>query len=79
VRRLPGALAALTARERDVVLLIVWRLGRPDLRGDGGGARRAVRSRLNRARRRLRAALGAVDATALLRAAVVDRIGQLPS
>ncbi|MFI1722749.1 RNA polymerase sigma factor [Streptomyces sp. NPDC020489] len=64
--QLAGALAKLPARYRDVLLVIAW--------GDLDYAEAAealgipvgtVRSRLNRARTRLRAALGGVDPTAL--------------
>lgn len=63
-RRLGAALAGLAARDRDVLLLIAW--------GDLSYAEVAralavpagtVRSRLNRARRKLREALGGVDPT----------------
>jgi RNA polymerase sigma factor (sigma-70 family) len=62
VPRLAGVLARLTAKERDVLLLVVW----AGLTYEQTAAACAVpigtvRSRLNRARRRLRAALASQE------------------
>jgi RNA polymerase sigma factor (sigma-70 family) len=62
LRRLVGALSRLTVRERDVVLLVAW----ASLSYEETAAALAVpvgtvRSRLNRARRRLRDALGDIQ------------------
>lgn len=64
VRQLAGALARLTARERDVVLLVVWEsLTYEETAAALGVPVGTVRSRLNRARRRLRDALGGSNPT----------------
>jgi RNA polymerase sigma-70 factor (ECF subfamily) len=56
--RLAGALARLTARERDVLLLVVWGpLTYEETAAALGVPTGTVRSRLNRARQRLRATL----------------------
>jgi RNA polymerase sigma-70 factor (ECF subfamily) len=59
VRKLSGVLARLTVRERDVVLLVVWgALTYEETAVALGVPVGTVRSRLNRARQRLRDALG---------------------
>jgi RNA polymerase sigma-70 factor (ECF subfamily) len=63
---LAAALAALAARDRDVLLLIAW----ADLSYDQVASALeipvgTVRSRLNRARRKVREALGGQDPTSL--------------
>ncbi|NJP42771.1 RNA polymerase sigma factor [Actinacidiphila epipremni] len=63
---LAAALARLSARHRDVVLLVAWAdLGYEEAAQALGVPVGTVRSRLNRARSRLRAALGGSDPTAL--------------
>ena len=59
-----AALAALDPRQRDVVLLIAWAELTYDQVGEALGVPEGtVRSRMNRARARLRAALGGTDPT----------------
>jgi RNA polymerase sigma factor (sigma-70 family) len=62
-----AALAALDPRQRDVVLLIAWAELTYDQVADALGVPEGtVRSRMNRARARLRAALGGSDPTRIL-------------
>jgi RNA polymerase sigma-70 factor (ECF subfamily) len=64
-RELAAALAELSARHRDVVLLVAWGdLGYEEAAQALGVPVGTVRSRLNRARSRLREALGGSDPTA---------------
>ncbi|SEG92223.1 RNA polymerase sigma-70 factor, ECF subfamily [Actinacidiphila yanglinensis] len=64
-RELSAALAKLSARHRDVVLLVAWGdLGYEEVAQALGVPVGTVRSRLNRARSRLREALGGSDPTA---------------
>jgi RNA polymerase sigma-70 factor (ECF subfamily) len=61
IQRLVGALGRLTARERDVVLLVAWGcLSYEETAAALAVPVGTVRSRLNRARRRLRDALGGI-------------------
>ncbi|OEU97233.1 RNA polymerase subunit sigma-70 [Streptomyces qinglanensis] len=63
---LAAALAALSARHRDVLLLVAWGgLGYEEVAQALGIPVGTVRSRLHRARSRLREALGGSDPTAL--------------
>ncbi len=63
-RALAAALAALDPDQRDVVLLITWAELTYDQTAEALGVPEGtVRSRMNRARARLRAALGGVDPT----------------
>ncbi|MFF0015765.1 RNA polymerase sigma factor [Streptomyces sp. NPDC005374] len=63
---LAGALARLPARHRDVLLLVAWAdLGYEEVAAALGVPVGTVRSRLHRARRKLREALGGSDPTAL--------------
>lgn len=63
---LAGALARLPARHRDVLLLVAWAdLGYEEVAAGLGVPVGTVRSRLHRARRKLREALGGSDPTAL--------------
>lgn len=65
-RRLAGAIAALPARDRDVLLLVAWaELTYGQVADALGLPVGTVRSRLNRARTKVRKALGGVDPTAL--------------
>ncbi|MDF4251356.1 RNA polymerase sigma factor [Streptomyces sp. WMMB303] len=65
-RELAAALAALPARHRDVLLLVAWGgLGYEEVAQALGIPVGTVRSRLHRARSRLREALGGSDPTAL--------------
>lgn len=62
-----AALAALDPRQRDVVLLIAWAELTYDQAAEALGVPGGtVRSRMNRARARLRAALGGTDPTSIL-------------
>ncbi|POM27490.1 ECF RNA polymerase sigma factor SigW [Actinomadura rubteroloni] len=62
--RLAGALAALPRRDRDVLLLVAWAdLNYAETAEALGIPVGTVRSRLNRARRKVRAALGDTDPT----------------
>ncbi|CAG6393751.1 RNA polymerase sigma factor [Streptomyces cocklensis] len=64
-RELAAALARLSARHRDVVLLVAWGdLGYEEAAQALGVPVGTVRSRLNRARKKLREALGGSDPTA---------------
>jgi RNA polymerase sigma-70 factor (ECF subfamily) len=64
-RRLSGALAELSSGDRDVLLLVAWGdLGYEEVAEALGIPPGTVGSRLNRARRKLRAALGGADPTA---------------
>ncbi|MCD7438481.1 RNA polymerase sigma factor [Streptomyces lincolnensis] len=63
---LAGALAGLPARHRDVLLLVAWAdLGYEETARALGVPVGTVRSRLHRARRKVREALGGFDPTAL--------------
>lgn len=63
---LAGALARLPARHRDVLLLVAWAdLGYEEVARALGVPVGTVRSRLHRARRKVREALGGSDPTAL--------------
>lgn len=63
---LAGALARLPARHRDVLLLVAWAdLGYEEAAAALGVPVGTVRSRLHRARRKVREALGGSDPTAL--------------
>ncbi|MEU7407706.1 sigma-70 family RNA polymerase sigma factor, partial [Streptomyces sp. NPDC044948] len=65
-RELAAALAALPARHRDVLLLVAWGdLGYGEAAQALGIPVGTVRSRLHRARSKLREALGGSDPTAL--------------
>ncbi|MFE2434754.1 RNA polymerase sigma factor, partial [Streptomyces sp. NPDC059409] len=65
-RELAAALAALPARHRDVLLLVAWGdLGYGEAAQALGIPVGTVRSRLHRARGKLREALGGSDPTAL--------------
>ncbi|MFE3852487.1 RNA polymerase sigma factor [Streptomyces griseorubiginosus] len=65
-RELAGALARLPARHRDVLLLVAWAdLGYEEVAAALGVPVGTVRSRLHRARRKVREALGGSDPTAL--------------
>ncbi|MEW2219341.1 RNA polymerase sigma factor [Streptomyces sp. NPDC006990] len=65
-RELAAALAALPARHRDVLLLVAWGgLGYEEVAQALGIPVGTVRSRLHRARSKLREALGGSDPTAL--------------
>ena len=65
-RALAAALATLAPAERDVLLLIAWgELSYAEIAEALGIPVRTVRSRLNRARRKLREALGGTDPTAV--------------
>jgi RNA polymerase sigma-70 factor (ECF subfamily) len=65
-RDLARALAALSADDREVLLLIAWaELSYEEVAGALGIPLGTVRSRLHRARKRTRAALGGVDPTAI--------------
>jgi RNA polymerase sigma factor (sigma-70 family) len=65
-RELAGALARLPARHRDVLLLVAWAdLGYEEAARALGVPVGTVRSRLHRARRKVREALGGSDPTAL--------------
>ncbi|CAM5568227.1 Putative sigma factor OS=Streptomyces glaucescens OX=1907 GN=SGLAU_19445 PE=3 SV=1 [Streptomyces glaucescens] len=65
-RELAAALAALPARHRDVLLLVAWGdLGYGEVAQALGIPVGTVRSRLHRARSKLREALGGSDPTAL--------------
>jgi RNA polymerase sigma-70 factor (ECF subfamily) len=65
-RRLAGALAALAARDRDVLLLVAWGgLGHDEIAEALSVPVGTVASRLHRARRKLRAALPGLDASSL--------------
>ncbi|MEU5767329.1 RNA polymerase sigma factor [Streptomyces asoensis] len=62
--RLAGALAGLSRAERDVLLLVAWAdLGYQEVAEALSVPVGTVRSRLNRARRKVRLALGDVDPT----------------
>lgn len=64
-RRLAGALAALPARDRETLLLVAWaELTYEQVAEALDIPIGTVRSRLNRARRRMRRALGDTDPTA---------------
>ncbi|WSQ12095.1 RNA polymerase sigma factor [Streptomyces sp. NBC_01231] len=64
-RELAGALARLPARHRDVLLLVAWAdLGYEEVARALGVPVGTVRSRLHRARRKVREALGGSDPTA---------------
>ncbi|TDD76130.1 RNA polymerase sigma factor [Actinomadura rubrisoli] len=64
-RRLAGAMAALHRRDRDVLLLVAWaELSYEEIADALGVPVGTVRSRLHRARRKIRAALGDTDPTA---------------
>ncbi|GAA2162954.1 RNA polymerase sigma factor [Actinomadura napierensis] len=64
-RLLGGALSALPAGDRDVLLLVAWGdLGYEEVGEALGIPPGTVGSRLNRARRKLKAALGGADPTA---------------
>ena len=70
-RELAEALARLSARHRDVVLLVAWGdLGYEEVAQALGVPVGTVRSRLNRARGKLREALGGSDPTAFREADV---------
>lgn len=63
-RRLAGALAGLSRGDRDVLLLVAWGdLGYEETAQALGVPVGTVRSRLHRARRKVRAALGGEDPT----------------
>ncbi|MFC0599770.1 RNA polymerase sigma factor [Streptomyces palmae] len=63
-KQLAAALAALSAKDRDVLLLIAWAELTYDAVGQALGIPiGTVRSRLNRARKKMRAALGGIDPT----------------
>ncbi|MDQ0991635.1 RNA polymerase sigma factor (sigma-70 family) [Streptomyces sp. V3I7] len=65
-RELAAALAALPARHRDVLLLVAWGgLGYEEVAQALGVPIGTVRSRLHRARSKLREALGGSDPTTL--------------
>ncbi|MGW0337918.1 RNA polymerase sigma factor [Streptomyces sp. NPDC003011] len=65
-RQLAGALGRLPARHRDVLLLVAWAdLGYEEVSRALGVPVGTVRSRLHRARRKVREALGGSDPTAL--------------
>jgi RNA polymerase sigma factor (sigma-70 family) len=65
-RELAAALARLPARHRDVLLLVAWAdLGYEEAAQALGVPVGTVRSRLHRARRKVREALGGADPTAL--------------
>ncbi|OUD04038.1 RNA polymerase sigma factor [Streptomyces swartbergensis] len=65
-RELAGALARLPARHRDVLLLVAWAdLGYEEVARALGVPVGTVRSRLHRARRTVREALGGSDPTTL--------------
>ncbi|WP_371660804.1 RNA polymerase sigma factor [Streptomyces sp. NBC_00280] len=65
-RELAGALARLPARHRDVLLLVAWAdLGYEEVARALDVPVGTVRSRLHRARRKVREALGGADPTAL--------------
>jgi RNA polymerase sigma-70 factor (ECF subfamily) len=65
-RELAAALAALPARHRDVLLLVAWGgLGYEEVAQALGVPIGTVRSRLHRARNKLREALGGSDPTTL--------------
>jgi RNA polymerase sigma-70 factor (ECF subfamily) len=65
-RAVAAALAALDGDQRDVVLLIAWaRLTYDQVAETLGVPEGTVRSRMNRARTRLRAALGGADPTSI--------------
>jgi RNA polymerase sigma-70 factor (ECF subfamily) len=69
-RELAAALAKLSARQRDVLLLVAWGdLGYEETAQALGVPIGTVRSRLNRARSKLREALGGSDPTAFREAA----------
>ncbi|GAA1580077.1 RNA polymerase sigma factor [Actinomadura kijaniata] len=64
-RRLAEAMASLHRRDRDVLLLVAWAdLTYEEVAAALGVPVGTVRSRLNRARRRIRAAFGDTDPTA---------------
>jgi len=65
-RALAAALARLAPAERDVLLLIAWgELSYAEIAEALGIPVGTVRSRLNRARRKVREALGGTDPTAV--------------
>jgi RNA polymerase sigma factor (sigma-70 family) len=65
-RALAAALASLAAAERDVLLMIAWgELSYAEVAEALGIPVGTVRSRLNRARRKVREALGGVDPTSV--------------
>ena len=65
---LAGALAALATGHRDALLLVVWgELSYPEAAQALGVRVGTVRSRISRARRRLRRDLGGVDPVAIVR------------
>ena len=76
--RLAAALAGIAPPDREVLLLVAWAdLSCEETARALGVPAGTVRSRLHRARKKLRAALGGADPTALRGVAVIDEMAAL--